>query len=229
MMLKRVAVVVKLLFFSSLLQGNAQALEAASDKTISIKFSPQHLLINGLHLYLERIPEQGSRHGFVFSPRAYNGKAKTVDLFAGRNWEDSEDDRVLGYGAEVQHKIYINNYTSPDKSRVYLAYGVNYHHFNLEFKREGWVKEMDPEGLEVYKYRLRPFNEKINRIGGVALFGLQVPALDGHLLFDFYSGAGIKNSSIQTDYSHERYNRNAMDYGYSGLHLLLGIMIGAAF
>ncbi len=217
-----------LLLFPWLSPCQAQVAEPAPEKTISIKFSPQHLLINGLHLYIERIPKQGSRHGLVLSPRFYSGKTNTVDILAGRGWED-EHAKVFGYGAEVQHRIYINNSASLHHRKVYLAYGVNYHHYNVEFERNGWLQEKDQEGLEVYKYRLRPFNEKINQLGGVAMLGLQTSSLDGHLLFDFYSGAGIKNSSVDTNYLYTRYERNAMDFGYSGLYFIGGFALGVAF
>lgn len=215
-----------LLLLLPLLQVRAQVLDPAPDKKISIKFSPQHLFINGLHLYVEKVPGQGSRHGFVFSPRFYVGNTGTVDVLAGRNWDEESD--VKGYGAEVLHRFYLSDYISQYNRRVYLSYGVNYHRFNLEFERQGWVRETDAEGLDVYKYRLRPFNEKINRVGGVALLGLQVPAVEGVLLFDFYLGAALKHSSINTDFSHVRFNRNAFDFGYSGLHFVSGLTVGVA-
>ncbi|WP_266205798.1 hypothetical protein [Pontibacter kalidii] len=215
-----------MLFFLS--QSYAQEVVSPPDKQLSIKFSPQHLFVNGLHLYAEKLPEPGGRHGFVLSPRLYVGNSKTVDVLAGRNWEGEEESEVRGYGAEVQHKIYLNDYASPYDRRVYLAYGANYHHFNVEFEREGWVRETDPEGLEVYRHRMRPFHEKINRVGGVGLIGLQVPAAEGVLLFDFYVGAALKKSSISTDYSQVRYDRNAFDFGYSGLHFVSGITLGVA-
>jgi len=208
--------------------SHAQVMEPAPDKKLSIKFSPQHLFVNGLHLYVEKLPEEGSRHGFVLSPRLYVGNTSTVDVLAGRRWEDEEEADLKGYGAEVQHRIYLQDYISPYNRRVYLSYGVNFHHFNVGFERPGWVRETDPEGLEVYRQRLRPCHEKINRVGGVALIGLQVPAVESLLLFDFYLGASLKHSSIKTDFSHVRYDQNAFDFGYSGMHLMGGITVGVA-
>lgn len=227
-MLYRITACALFIFFGTLLICRAQEAEYVPQQKISITFSPQHLLINGLHMQIERLPKQGGRHGIVFSPRLYFGKTRTVDLFAGRSMDEKDESVLKGYGAEVQHRIYVNKEAGMYDSKVYLAYGLNFHRFNLEFEREGWVKETDTEGLEVYKYRLRPFNEKINRVGGVAMFGVKVPALDGRLILDIYTGASYKNSNINTDYTHIRFNRNGMDFGFSGLHFVTGFNVGVA-
>ncbi|PRY15416.1 hypothetical protein CLV24_10237 [Pontibacter ummariensis] len=206
----------------------AQRADTAPEPEISIKFSPQHLFINGLHLYLEKSLKKDSRHGLVFSPRYYEGKTSTVDAFAGRSWDGSDDAKVIGYGAEIQHRIYATEEPAFSERRTYLAYGMNYHHFEVGFEKNGWRPETAADGLEYYRYGLRPFREKINRVGGVLMVGSQFPALDGHLLFDFHLGVGYNNSSVKTNYSQVRYDRNAMDFGSTGVYLLTGMKVGIA-
>lgn len=192
----------------------------------SIKFSPQHLLFNGIHLDAEKSLGADSRHSIIFSPRLYSGKTRTLDNFTRRSDEPDDKGSVIGYGAEVLHRIYSSG-TSHEG--LYFAYGVNYHYFNVEFVKEGWVQQMDEQGLEVYKYRERPFNEKINRWGAVAMIGVQRPLSVAGLLVDLYVGFGHANSDISSDYSTERYNVNIYDFGYTGVYVLGGFKFGMMF
>lgn len=193
---------------------------------LSVKFSPQHLLFNGIHLDVEKSLNAASRHSLVFSPRFYSGKTRTLDSFTRRGEEPTDRGRVTGYGAEVLHRVYPSD--TPHEG-VYFAYGVNFHHFDVAFTRKGWVQQTDEAGLEVYKYRDRPFTEKIDRWGAVAMMGVQRPLTVERMLVDLYIGFGYTNSSTATDYSAVRYDVNMYDFGYTGVYILGGFKLGLVF
>ncbi|MDX5419342.1 MAG: hypothetical protein LPK09_08995 [Hymenobacteraceae bacterium] len=112
------------------------------------------------------------------------------------------------------------------KRSAYFDYELDYHHFNVTFDRMGWVPERGDDGLEYYRYKLRPFTERVNRVGGNLVMGLQTLAVDGWLLFDFYSGVGYHNSSIKTDFNFVRYDHNATDFGHTGVYFVSGMKVG---
>ena len=208
---------------------HAQA-DAPVVKKFFVKFTPQHLFINGLHLELEKPLQAGTRASIIFSPRVYSGLTRTVDALAGRRYAVRNDDtRVYGYGLEWQHRVYLSSNASFDETRVYFAYGPNFHYFNVEFQKEGYLAEIGSDGLTYYRGSRRPFNEKINRWGAVAMLGLQQPMYTDRLLIDLYLGPGYKYSAVRTNYTVERYTSRTSDFGYTGFYLLAGIKFGVAF
>lgn len=200
--------------------------DAQQPGRLSVKFSPQHLLFNGIHLDVEKSRHAASRHSFIISPRFYSGKTRTLDTFTRRDNEPEDQSMVTGYGAEVLHRVYMSG--TPHEG-VYFAYGASYHHFDVEFVRKGWVPQTDEAGLEIYKYRDRPFNEEIDRLGAVGMMGVQRPLTTDHMLVDLYIGFGYNNSAISTDYSEPRYNVNLYDFGYTGVYMLGGLKLGVVF
>ena len=108
----------------------SQADTSASHNQI-IKFSPQHLLVNGYHLEFERNLHPQSKHSLVLSPRLYLGNTANVDSFNDREQIIDEKNRVKGFGLALQHRIYTEKYNTPILQGLYVAYGVEYSHFRV--------------------------------------------------------------------------------------------------
>jgi hypothetical protein len=209
--------------------ANAQA-DATVVKKFFVKFTPQHLFINGLHMELEKPLQAGTRASVIVSPRVYSGQTRTVDALASRRYAVRKDEtRVNGVGLEVQHRVYLSSNANFDEKRFYFAYGPNFHRFNVKFRKEGYQAEVGSDGLTYYRGTRRPFNEKIYRWGAVAMLGLQQPMYTARLLIDLYLGPGYKYSTIRTNYTSVRYNERTSDFGYTGFYLLTGIKFGVAF
>ncbi|MCJ8167330.1 hypothetical protein MKJ04_20990 [Pontibacter sp. E15-1] len=190
---------------------------------MSLTFSPQHLLFNGLHLDVARTLAKDSLQSLVLSPRFYSGQTRSLDEFTSRTFEAEDNSKVLGYGLEVLHRLYLSG--TPHEGG-YFAYGLNYHHFNVEFEKLGWARQIDAQGLETYHYRYRPFNEIINRWGATALIGMQRQLSPKPLLFDMYVGFGYTKSNISSSYDTVRYDVNAYDFGFTGMRVLGGLKFG---
>jgi hypothetical protein len=213
------------LFFVGSVLG-AQSALAQSDSLqtgrLNLKISPQHLFVNCLNLEIEK--RIGSRQGLVFSPRLYSGQTRTVDYLSGRETQGKAS-VVFGYGAEVQHKFYQSKKLVPG-SLTYVAYGLNFHHFELEFERQGWLEEMQNDGLSYYSYQYATFHEKINRIGGMVLLGTQKPFFRNRLFTDIYSGIGYRKSNSDTNLQESQFGANILDFGSTGLYLSAGLKVG---
>jgi len=203
-----------------------QASAQTNSSPINVKFSPQHLLINGLHLDIEKPDKQNIRRSFIFSPRFYSGRTRTVDFISGRHQEEEDNAQVLGYGAELQQRWYVSKNTDVTKERTYVAYGLNLHHFAVDFEKEAWVEEIGSDGLYYYRYKMQPHREKINQWGAVAMFGAQSPLIGPNTIWDIFLGVGYHNSISQSNYNTIRYNESFLDYGYTGLYFLAGIKLG---
>ena len=188
----------------------------------ALKISPQHLLVNGLALELERKPEPGSRHSFTFSPRLYLGRTLTTDKFAGREKEEVPA-QVQGFGAEFMHRIYQ---VSGSEQRLYYAYGLNYHRFNIHFETDAWLEEAGSDGLNYYVFKTGTFLEKINRFGGVGVVGLQRNFFRDKVFTDIFTGIGYQYSYLNSSFPNPRYNANMLDFGNTGLYLTTGLKIG---
>ena len=195
-------------------------------RPLYLKISLQHLLINGLHVDIEKPHKYNKRRSLVLSPRFYSGRTHTVDLFSGRSGEEEDNAQVLGFGAEIQQRWYLSTKTDITRKRTYVAYGLNLHHFAVAFEKEAWVEETASDGLAYYQYRMRPYQEKIYQWGAVAMFGAQNPLSIPRTILDIFVGVGYHNSHGQTTYHKLRYNQGFMDYGYTGFYFLAGLKLG---
>ncbi|MCC9166264.1 hypothetical protein LN893_05340 [Pontibacter sp. XAAS-A31] len=203
--------------------------DTARVRNYSLKFSPQHLILNGVHLDLEKRLEPHGYHSLILSPRFYYGNTQNIDGLSRRSNEEKDWGEVSGYGAAVQYRVYLTRPAKPTGEQFYTSFGINCHHFKIDFVRQGWVEETADDGLLYYRYKDRSFTEKVDRWGGVILLGAQDPVISDRVVLDAYVGLGYKSSSIETDYTEPRYNYNLLDFGFTGAHLLLGMKLGIAF
>ncbi|WP_207432444.1 hypothetical protein [Sabulibacter ruber] len=192
-----------------------------------LRVSPQHLLLSGLHLDVEKQLKQAGTQSLLFSPRVYWGTTRFVDNFTVRQEQPEDKSRVKGFGAELQHRLYSTDLIDLYDHNFYFGYGVNFHRFGIRFRKEGWGEELGEDGL--YYYRLgpdRPFKEVVNRLGAVLYLGLQERFLSDRLLVDLHLAMGYTHSSGSSSYPSLRYNRNMLDYGYTGFYLYPGVKLG---
>lgn len=203
--------------------------EAVPNRSFLIKFSPQYLSVNGYVFELEKSLTSPARHSLVFTPHIYKGNTWFIDSFTEREQEDEQNALVNGYGAALMHRIYSKTPYIGPKSRTYISYGFSYHDFTVDFEKLGWKEEPGENGLLYYTYRPRPYQEKISRIGALATAGLQGSVILDRIIGDIYVGVTYKHSNIETNYTSVRYDKNYLDFGFTGLHLVGGLKLGIAF
>ena len=200
--------------------------DSVSNRLWVVKFSPQHLLIHGYNLEVERRFSANGKRSFTFSPRYYNGNTKTIDKFSGRE-SGGLPTKVTGLGFEAMYRVYRPHLTKPGKQQ-YVAYGINYHRFALDYSVLGWGEVTESNGLSYYKYQWHPRQDEVNRLGAVLMFGAQNPIITKRLLADFYGGIGYRSGQNKNPES-DRYQTNILDYGSSGVYLTVGFKLGYSF
>lgn len=192
----------------------------------AIKFSPQHLLIDGYYLEVEKHVSAASNHSFIISPQFYSGKTKTVDKLSGRE-SSYEAARFNGFGTQIMHRIYRADPIKPGRKQ-YLAYGFNLHRFTVDYAVLGWGEVVGNDGLRYYRYIWHPKQDKIKRVGGVVMFGAQNPIFNSRFITDLYGGIGLRSGS-SSDSAVNRFQENILDYGSSGIYLAMGLKLGYTF
>ena len=190
----------------------------------TVKFSPQHLLVNGYYAEVEKRFSASSNHSFTLSPQYYSGKTKTVDKLAGRE-SSYEAARVSGFGGQFMHRIYRPDPVKPGKKQ-YFSYGFNFHQFKVDYAVLGWGKVIS-DGIETYRYTWHTQQTEVERIGVIAMFGAQNPIFKTRFVTDIYGGIGIRSSGSNSALNH--FNANILDFGSSGFYLAMGVKLGYSF
>src|SRR5688572_21163489 len=190
----------------------------------TVKFSPQHLLVNGYYAELEKRFSATSNHSFTLSPQYYSGKTKTVDKLAGRE-SSYEEARVSGWGGQFMHRIYRSDPVKPDKMQ-YFSYGFNFHQFTVDYAVLGWGKVIS-DGIETYRYSWHTQQTEVERVGAIVMFGAQNPIFKTRFVTDIYGGIGIRSSGSNSALNH--FDANILDYGSSGFYLAMGVKLGYSF
>lgn len=188
------------------------------------------LLASGYHFSAQKLLRPTSRHALVATPQWYRGNTTRLTS----RLSPGPDDRVHGYGLEVQHRLYLAPAADAKKPNgIYLAYGAQYQRFRLRFQSYTWGEDLAANGLYYYDFRLRDQQTAIQRYGLNAVVGQQLFLPGTPVFFDMYLGLGYwiaQRSSTVTDPDYNwRYNKNSLDYGYSGSVLRLGLRVGAAW
>ncbi len=194
------------------------------DRWIGFSFVPQHLFKKGFRLDFEYQFKQ-SKSALVFAPIYYGGN---IDNDA----SGTANDELLGYGAELIHKIYLGEAEEGTNSRFYLGHGPYFRHFEVDFKVEEWLERQEGD-LTVYEKGLTKHTRTINKYGYNFLLGITLTQEDGFLV-DFYFGGGIRASSTSTTQNNpgkpgRSFENSIIDYGYNGPVPLVGLKFGAHF
>lgn len=208
--------------------GNSQDEKAAKAKQqdgwIGFSFVPQHLFKKGFRLDFEYKFKQ-SKSALVLAPLYYGGN---IDNDA----SGTSNDELLGYGAELIHKIYLGDSEEGTSSHFYLGHGPYFRHFEVDFKVEGWLKRQEGD-VTVYEKGLTDHTRTINKYGYNFMLGITLMQEDGFMV-DFYFGGGIRAASTSTtqnnpDKPGRSFENSIIDYGYNGPVPLVGLKFGAHF
>ena len=209
----------------SVKEARANSAMPANNRVWTVKFSPQHLLVNGYYAEIEKRVSATSNHSFILSPQYYSGKTKTIDKLAGRE-TSYEAARVSGYGAQFMHRIYRPDPIKPGRKQ-YFAYGFNFHQFTVDYAVLGWGVVKEGNGIEYIKYTFHEKQAKVERIGAIAMFGAQNPIFNSRFVTDIYGGIGIRSGSSNSALNH--FDANILDFGSSGFYLAMGLKLGYTF
>ena len=195
--------------------------------------SPQHFVfVHNLKLDLELGVKKNKQHKFVLSPcfqkgriNLFGGAVATVYTDANLNIYSEGPDDLQGVGLGVNHKIYmINGVKENSKHGLYLSYGVSY--LNSKVKYSTYEEEVVVTNDNV--------STTLNSVSGIDTFkryGFQTFFGDRILLNKFilegYFGLGYTHTNTKSTSPKSRdYDRNIFDYGFTGIHPLMGVKIG---
>ena len=191
--------------------------------TFSLKLGLSALLSRSYQLSAEKVLGAARRHSVVLTPQLYSGQIST---FTSRLSQDG-DDRVRGYGLAAQHRVYLDARTRP-QAGLYIGYGVQYQHFQLDYMANSWSLEQDANGLSYYQFDLRQQRTLIDRYGAAAGLGWQAFLPGTPAFLDVYMGFGYRHAKRRATVDEGQYTKNSLDYGHSGTYTPLAIRIGVA-
>ncbi|RFP65777.1 hypothetical protein D0N36_07555 [Hymenobacter lapidiphilus] len=180
------------------------------------------LLASGYHFSAERtIGRPGGRQTVVLTPQLYRGPVG--ELTSDRH--EGNADRVRGFGLAAQHRFYLGPRPTP-LAGTYLAYGLNYQHFRLDFQAPSWQSELAEDGLSYYQNRLRNQTETIDRYGATLVVGHQVEAPGTPFFLDIFLGLGLRQATSRTTMPSRQFDTTSSDYGHAGAYLPMGFRLG---
>ncbi|MBT9391820.1 hypothetical protein KLP40_01485 [Hymenobacter sp. NST-14] len=179
------------------------------------------LLASGYHLSAERRLGTSSRQKVVLTPQFYRGPVS--DLTSDRH--EGDTDRVRGWGLAAQHRFYLGRQATP-LTGSYLAYGVSYQHFDMQFRAVSWQSELAADGLYYYQSRLRNQTEAIDRYGASIVAGQQMEATGTPFFLDFFLGLGWRHATSRTTLPGRHFAATPRDYGKAGAYLPIGFRLG---
>lgn len=217
----------RFLVLAALATGSLTAVQAQVPtppaRTYSAKFDLVPLLASGYQVSAEKVWGPAYRQALVLTPQFYHGNIQelTSDLTEGRN-------QVRGYGVAVQHRIYLNERTTPLEG-FYFSYGPSYQHFELQFQGPSWEPEVAPSGLTYYEYRSRGQQETVDRYGASAVLGGQFFLPELPVFLDVFVGLGLRKSTSRSTVAGNRYASGMSDYGADGHYLPVGFRVGVAW
>ncbi|TXK25020.1 hypothetical protein FVR03_22045 [Pontibacter qinzhouensis] len=204
----------------------SQADTLYQNKRLNIRYSPQHLLMKAIVADVEKSVSKNLKHNLVFIPQ-YNYEGVTFSINATPRYGYANE-KLRAYGLEVQHRYYTARSAEKQQQNFYLSYGLKYQHVGIRYGTMGWVEAQESDGLLYYKRTPIVRKENINRLGGVLLLGLQQVGTNTPLVIDFYCGLGYITSHSSLPEIATYYNKNFLDYAYSGTYLIAGIKFGVA-
>jgi hypothetical protein len=215
--MKRLLVIIPALLFS-VWNADAQAPEKMNPH-YAISIHPWQFIIRGQRVDLEKRVKD-SRHWIIAGPQIYSG---TIN-YRRNSFEDGEQQKLSGFGLELQHKIMMD---SGKAVYTYVTYGAAFHKFTIGYESPSWVTVQD-DGLTYYKYAIAPQKEKIYRWSGLVTAGMFVP-LSRYFFMDLYTGIGMRNSTIKATTPNYPDYDGFLNYGFTGVYPIAGMKLGVAF
>lgn len=191
--------------------------------TFSLKLGLSALLSRSYQLSAEKVLGPARRHSVVVTPQLYSGQ---ITSFTSR-LSLAQEDRVRGYGLNIQHRVYLDDRSRPQHG-LYIGYGLQYQHFQLNYEANSWTLQQDANGLSYYQFAPRPQRTLINRYGGAVGLGGQFFLPGTPAFVDLYMGFGYRHAKRRAPTPDGLYDKSSLDYGHSGTYTPLAIRIGVA-
>ncbi|MBN2613441.1 MAG: hypothetical protein JXB00_17940 [Bacteroidales bacterium] len=190
---------------------------------LAVSWYPQLVFIRGLRADVD-IHLGNSSSWIIFSPQYFLAERQSGGYE--NEYEDYNSsyqyNKLNGYGAELSHRIYINNKLTP--TGIYFSYGILYNHFELKYKDDwGYIDYM---GLSAISYGEYEHTTVIDKAGPSILIGYQKKVLD-KIFIDVFFGGGMRYSFIETSSLAPRnFDNDIFQYGFTGTVPLAGFRIG---
>lgn len=202
---------------------------------LNVTISPQHaFFVHAFKFDFELGKSMSKKHKIVLTPIFQVGP---VNQFGGASTNAAEEsdgtlldgkegpDNILGYGLGVSHRMYmITGVKENSKHGFYLSYGgaflkskINYSTLLTENETVGGVvftNKNEVDGVDTF-----------DRLSLETMIGDRL--LLGKFILDFYFGVGFKSTKTESSNPGSReYDRNIYDFGFSGIHPLMGVKVG---
>ena len=104
-----------------------------------------------------------------------------------------------------------------------------YNHFNITYVEYGWRTYQYDFDIQAIKDGLHEHKTEIDKIGPNIILGYQNNLLD-RIIIDFYAGAGLRYSFIETsEFTPKSFNNNIISFGYTGTVPVAGLRVGLMF
>ncbi|WP_460622046.1 hypothetical protein [Hymenobacter tenuis] len=194
---------------------------AARPHTVMVDLVP--MLASGYQVSVEKRWGPARRQALVLTPQLYYGTVQEISSAVSEGRP-----QVRGYGLALQHRMYLPEMT-PALEGLYLGYGPQYQHFQLEFQAPSWQAEVATNGLAYYEYRVRPQQQTVDRYGLNAVVGNQFFLPDLPVFLDLYLGLGLRTSHTRATLPGNHFDRGMSDYGASGFYWPVGFRVGVAW
>ncbi|SHL78797.1 hypothetical protein [Hymenobacter psychrotolerans] len=207
----------------------AAAQESTFQLNLLLKAAPQHLVMSGYWLEVERRWNQQPRHSLIVTPQLYAGPTGQPDMEVATR-QQARNETVRGAGLQVQHRWYIRASKAVYPAGLYVSAGPVFQRFAVSHDEQGWTEVLDPTGLPRYEYRDLRRTETISRYGASAQLGYQAPLPPGRVFLDLYVGAGWRTSRSREGAKRTAsgYRSGPSDYGHAGFYIPAGFKVGVA-
>ncbi len=193
-------------------------------RTTLVSGTPQYLINKGLRIDVEK-RLKNPRHWIQLVPQLYVD-VKGIDARDYDSGYEKEYDKMYGVGLEVNHKMFLKEYSRPMGS--YVSYGMNYQHFGIQFKGAEWEPAL-VDGMQQFVYTEKDAKQSIDKIGANLVVGYQNEFVD-YVYWDIFIGLGFRCSFYNSESAETRHlDYYLWDYGYSGTLLTGGFKLGVLF
>jgi len=192
-------------------------------KRFSLSVAPTHLFLGNAKIELEYRLGKKMGHSFSVSPQFHYYNFNN----ASSSKSEVPSIRFLGYGMEVQHKLYLLKVVDSSEIyswRPYFSYGVGYNIFENKYRENVWYPYED-DGLTYIRYGEQDITDEIARWRGSIYMGVQKRT--GNFLFEAFGGMTAQFAEIKEPYTGlTDYSTGFWKYGYSGFVPRAGFKIG---
>ncbi len=213
------------LVFFVFLNGNAKHKidqDSSCANKFVLKFTPQHILINGVRLEFEYLMGKHN-HALMFAPIVYVGYGRS-------NSADNRRDEISGYGVEFFYKNYFFSrvFDEIQNLRIFVSPGLHYNKVKSKIYELGYYSVANEFGQNIIEHGYQTFEQKFDKFGISVSFGLSYVVLNRILVEPYL---GLLHSFSKVEYSEfktqeNRYTEMPWQYGFDGFSARLGLHVG---